>query len=71
MEMPFVLSAVERTLYQMESKLGLGEVPFLDYESAIKRYGYRGHLKENVLKAIASEINLDSNKLDDSYSVQY
>jgi hypothetical protein len=51
-----------------ERLLHLSGVRFDVYEGAIKRYGYVGRIRDESLKEISSDINLDANKLADNAS---
>ena len=56
----FQLSAVEQKVSAHERQLHLTGVRFDVYEGAIKRYGYVGRVRDESLKEISNDINLDA-----------
>jgi hypothetical protein len=59
------LSAVEQKLTGQERTLHLQGIRFDVYEGAIKRYGYVGKVRDDSLREISSDINLDFKQLQD------
>jgi len=54
------LPLVENAIWNLEKKLGMHAVPYIDYLFAIKRYSYKGSpFDSKILEEIAPEINLD------------
>lgn len=51
-----------------ERQLHLAGVRFDVYEGAIKRYGYVGRVRDESLKEVSSDINLDATKLAENTS---
>ena len=65
----------EKVCFAVERRLNLHRVEFTTFQSAIKRFGYKVELNKNHLLAIAPQIKLDVNKMqedkDSIYSIVY
>lgn len=63
-------SAQELYIQANEKRLGLSEIPYRDFQFAIKKYGYRIDLNKEHMREIAEEIKLNFDELLDRESAQ-
>ena len=65
----------ELRVYQSECLLRLNEVMYSDFMAAVKRFGFLSDLSDEHMKAIAPEIRLDYNEMENNemsgYAVVY
>ena len=57
------VTEVENFCFMSECQIKLHQVEFRDFQSAIKRYGYRSDLNDEHMKSIAPEIHLNFNNM--------
>ena len=62
------MSNVEQRVLEGEKQLRLAGVRFDIFEGAIKRYGYVGRVRDESLREVHSDINLDLSKFNDTES---
>ena len=58
------LSQVERSVLHGEDTIKLQTTWFLDFQKAIKRYGFKGELRDEGLQEVAGIIRLNWSEID-------